>query len=97
MDFSYILAFIAALILGIGKGGIKGTSVLAVTLMVLAFGAKSSTGIILPLLITGDILAVIYFKKYTKWKYLINFLPWMLVGVVTVSYTHLTLPTILLV
>ena len=92
MEFNLILAFIAAFLLGVGKGGIKGISILTVTLMVLAYGAKSSTGIILPLLIAGDIMAVIYFKKYTKWKYLVHFLPWMLVGVVIASLVGKDLP-----
>lgn len=92
MEFNLILAFLAAFLLGVGKGGIKGISILTVTLMVLAFGAKSSTGIILPLLIAGDIMAVLYFKKYTKWKYLVHFLPWMLVGVVVASLVGKDLP-----
>lgn len=92
MEYSIILAFIAAFLIGVSKGGIKGISILNVTLMVLAYGAKASTGIVVPLLIIGDILAVIYFKKYTKWKYLVNFLPWMLVGVVIASFVGKELP-----
>jgi len=92
MDHSIILAFVAAFLIGVGKGGIKGISVLNVTLMALAYGAKNSTGIVLPLLIIGDIMAVLYFKKYTKWKYLVNFLPWMLVGVVVASFVGKNLP-----
>ncbi|MFK7978928.1 MAG: sulfite exporter TauE/SafE family protein [Saprospiraceae bacterium] len=92
MEFNLILAFTAAFLLGVGKGGIKGLSILTVTLMALAYGAKSSTGIILPLLIVGDIMAVIYFKKYTKWKYLVHFLPWMLVGVVIASFVGKDIP-----
>ena len=92
MEFNLILAFLAAFLLGVGKGGIKGISILTVTLMALVYGAKNSTGIILPLLIAGDIMAVIYFKKYTKWKYLVHFLPWMLVGVVVASFIGKDLP-----
>jgi len=92
MEFNLILAFTAAFLLGIGKGGIKGLSILTVTLMALAYGAKSSTGIILPLLIVGDIMAVIYFKKHTQWKYLIHFLPWLLVGVVIASFVGKDIP-----
>jgi len=92
MDYTLILAFLAAFVVGVSKGGIKGISILSVTLMALAFGAKNSTGIILPLLIVGDILAVIYFKKYTKWRYLINFLPWMLVGVLVATYVGKDIP-----
>lgn len=92
MDDVILLAFLAAFLIGVGKGGLKGMSILTVTLMALVYGAKASTGIILPLLIIGDILAVIYFKKHTKWKYLINFLPWMLVGVVIASFVGKDLP-----
>ncbi len=92
MDSTLILAFIAAFTLGVNKGGIKGINILSVTLLVLAFGAKNSTGIMVPLLISGDILAVIYFKKYTKWKYLVNFLPWMFVGVLIATYVGKDIP-----
>lgn len=92
MEFNLILAFIASFFLGVGKGGVKGLTILTVTLMALAYGAKNSTGIILPLLIVGDIMAVLYFKKYTKWKYLVHFLPWMLVGVILASVVGKELP-----
>ena len=35
----------------------------------------------MPLLICGDILAVIYYKRHVKWIYLIKLLPWMVLGV----------------
>ncbi|MEM1122500.1 MAG: sulfite exporter TauE/SafE family protein [Bacteroidota bacterium] len=85
MDYAFILALLSEFFIGVGKGGIKGISILFVTLMALAYGAKSSTGIILPLLISGDILAVIYYKRHTKWKYLLNFLPFMLIGVLVAT------------
>ena len=92
MDYTLLLGFIAAFIIGISKGGIKGIGILSVTLMALAYGAKNSTGIILPLLIIGDIFAVIYFKKYTKWRYLVHFLPWMIVGVIVATLVGKDLP-----
>lgn len=94
MDSTLILAGLAAFLIGVSKGGLKGISILTVTLMVLAFEAKRSTGIILPLFILGDIFAVIYFKKHTKWKYLIHFLPWMIVGVLIATYVGKDLPEV---
>ena len=76
-----MIAFSAALILGIAKSGIKGLAILIVTGLALIYGAKESTGILMPLLICGDILAVIYYKRYVKWVYLIKLLPWMVAGV----------------
>ncbi|AIY12520.1 MULTISPECIES: sulfite exporter TauE/SafE family protein [Cellulophaga] len=78
---SWILAFLAAIILGISKSGIKGIAIIIVTLMAIAFGARESTGLIVPLLIVGDIFAVIYYNRHAQWKYIIRFLPWMISGV----------------
>ncbi|WP_158974883.1 sulfite exporter TauE/SafE family protein [Cellulophaga sp. L1A9] len=78
---SWILAFLAAIILGISKSGIKGIAIIIVTLMAIAFGAKESTGLIVPLLIAGDIFAVIYYNRHTQWRYILRFLPWMISGV----------------
>ena len=76
-----MIAFSAALLLGIAKSGIKGLAILIVTGLALVYGAKESTGILMPLLICGDILAVIYYKRHVKWVYLIKLLPWMVAGV----------------
>ena len=80
---SWILAFFAALILGISKSGIKGIAIIIVTLMALAFGAKESTGLIVPLLVVGDIFAVIYYNRHAQWSYIYRFLPWMICGVLS--------------
>lgn len=77
---AWILAFGATFIIGLSKAGIKGIAVLNVTLMALAFGAKESTGMVVPLLILADIFAVIYYNRYTQWKYVFKVLPWMVFG-----------------
>ena len=81
LSFAFIIAFSAALLMGISKSGIKGLAVLIVMGLALVYGAKESTGILMPLLICGDILAVIYYKRHVKWAYLIKLLPWMVAGV----------------
>jgi uncharacterized membrane protein YfcA len=78
---AWTLAFLAAFVVGVSKGGIKGIDVLTVTLMALAFESKASTGILVPLLIMGDIFAVIYYNRHAQWKYVFRFLPWMIGGV----------------
>lgn len=79
---AWAFAFFGALVLGISKAGIKGIAIISVTCMALAFGSKQSTGLILPMLILGDIFAVIYYNKHTQWKYIAKFLPWMVLGVI---------------
>lgn len=78
---SWVLAATATFLLGISKAGLKGMSIFNVTLMALAFGSKASTGLFVPLLIVGDIFAVIYYNQHTQWKYILRFLPWMILGI----------------
>tara|TARA_R110000868_G_scaffold13102_4_gene61648 strand:- start:2880 stop:3635 length:756 start_codon:yes stop_codon:yes gene_type:complete len=78
---AWVLALTATFVIGISKAGIKGIAIINVTLMALAFGAKESTGLIVPLLVVGDAFAVIYYNRHAQWKYIIAFLPWMILGV----------------
>ena len=79
---AWALAITAAIVIGLSKAGIKGIAIVNVTLMALAFDAKESTGIVVPLLIFGDIFAVIYYNRHANWSYIFRFLPWILVGIV---------------
>lgn len=75
------LAIAGALILGLAKAGFKGTGVIIVMLLALAFESKASTGIMMPLLIVGDTFAVIYYYRHTQWSLLWRLLPWVIAGV----------------
>ena len=77
----FLLAFLAAFLLGMGKAGIKGFGVLIVLIMALVFGGKPSTGVLIPLMIVADIFAVFYYHRHTQWKYLVKLLPTMFLGV----------------
>jgi len=78
---TWVLAFTAAFLIGMSKAGLKGLSLFNVTLLAIAFGAKSSTGIIMPFLVLGDVLAVVYYNRHAQWKPILNILPWMVVGI----------------
>lgn len=78
---NFFLAFLASLLLGMGKAGFKGLGVLIVLLMALVFGGKSSTGVLIPLMILADIFAVIHYNRHTQWIYLRKLLPTMILGV----------------
>jgi len=77
---------LAAFLLGLSKSGIKGISIVIVALLVFVFGARSSTGILLPMLIIGDVFAVIYYNRHAEWKYLIKLLPPMAIGVLVATW-----------
>ena len=91
-SLAFLIAMACALLLGISKSGIKGLAVLIVTGLALIYGAKESTGIIMPLLICGDIFAVIYYKRHVKWIYLLKLLPWMVAGVLAGVFFGKDLP-----
>lgn len=78
---AWILAVAGAFVVGLSKSGIKGIEIINVTLMALAFGARNSTGLVVPLLIIADVFAVIYYNRHTNWSYIVRFLPWMLLGI----------------
>jgi hypothetical protein len=54
----WILAVAAALGVGIGKAGLAGMSMFHVLVFAFLFGARASTGVVLPLLLVGDVAAV---------------------------------------
>lgn len=84
--FNTILTFIAAVLMGMSKAGLKGIDVLTVTIMSFVFGAKASTGVVLPLLLIGDVMSVFYYNRHTKWYYLKKLIPWVLIGLIIAAY-----------
>ncbi|MEJ0101385.1 MAG: hypothetical protein WDO19_02010 [Bacteroidota bacterium] len=72
---------LAAFIVGLSKAGLKGIDMLNVTLMAIVFGSKASTGIVLPLLCTADIMAVIYYHRHAQWPHFRRLVPWMMAGI----------------
>lgn len=78
---AWMVAIAGSFLLGVAKGGIKGFGAIITTMIALVFGSKASTGIIMPLLIVGDIFAVIYYNRHAQWAYLWKLMPWMVIGV----------------
>jgi uncharacterized membrane protein YfcA len=68
------------LVVGMSKTGISGLTTVMVPVIALIFGAKESTGIVLPMLCFADLMAVIYYRRSAEWKYIFRLLPWALTG-----------------
>jgi uncharacterized membrane protein YfcA len=81
------LFLISALVLGLSKAGLSGISLSIIPVMALIFGAKESTGVLLPMLIAADIMAVIYYHRNAVWKHIIRILPWIAVGILIAVIT----------
>ena len=76
------MAACAAFVLGLSKAGFKGLGFLVVTLLALAYEAKSSTGILLPIINMADFFAIYYYRNDVRWKTIKQLLPWMMIGVI---------------
>jgi uncharacterized protein len=79
----WLCAVLGALMVGISKAGIMGLSILSVALFTHVFpSSKQASGLVLPLLIFGDIVAVLSYRTHTQWRYLLKLMPWTATGVV---------------
>lgn len=86
------MAATAVFLMGVSKAGLKGMSIFNVTLMALAFGSRASTGLFIPLLLVGDVFAVVYYNRHTQWKYILKFIPWMILGILVGAMIGKDLP-----
>jgi uncharacterized protein len=77
----WALALAGALGMGISKAGFPGMSLVHVVVFAFIFGGRTSTGIILPMLIAADVVAVRSFRQHAQWTYIWRMLPATLVGI----------------
>lgn len=71
-----------ALGIGLNKGGLTGLGILPVLLFAVVLDPRQSTGFVLPLLIIGDICAVVIYHRVVLWKVFWSLLPPALVGII---------------
>lgn len=67
--------------IGISKSGLPGVSLLHVVLFAQLFPGLASTGVVLPMLVAGDVGAVALYRRHAQWKYIARTLPPAIVGV----------------
>lgn len=75
-------ACLAALFLGSSKSGFGGMAIIGILLMTRIIPARESTGVILPMLIMADFMAVAVFSRFAVWRHLIRLLIPTFLGVV---------------
>lgn len=77
---------LAALLVGLAKNGVPGLGVLVVPLMAYAFPARDSVGVLLPLLVVGDILAIALYRRHAQWRKLLGLLPYVVAGMLAAAF-----------
>lgn len=80
--FEWVIILICGMLIGMSKVGVPGVSMIVVPALVFIFGAKPSTGVLLPILMMADLFGVAYYRRHANWHYLGRVLPWAVVGLV---------------
>lgn len=76
-----VMLCIVSLSIGMGKTGLTSINLPSVAIMAHLFGAKISTGIILPILMIGDMIGVALYVKYIKLKDVLKFIQPAIIGI----------------
>lgn len=77
----WLLAVLGAFCIGFAKAGFSGAGFANVLIMAWLFGAKESTGVVLPMLICGDILSVLVYHQHARWATIRAMLPPTVIGI----------------
>ena len=78
----FLIAAFAVFVIGLAKSSVPAAATMPVGLFALVIPAKLSVGAILPLLILGDIIALLAFRKAGRWDIVIKILPSVFVGMI---------------
>lgn len=79
-DWAWVVLFVMALFVGMSKTGVQGLTILTIPLLAMAFGAKPSTGLMLPVLCLADLIGVGYYRRKAEWRYIVRLLPTTIAG-----------------
>jgi len=74
---------LCAIGIGMAKTGLGGLGMIVVPVMANIFGAKSSTGILLLLLIMADFFGVRYYHMHADMRQLVKLIPSTIIGIIT--------------
>lgn len=72
----------AALLVGFSKTAVSGANTVSLAIFAAVLPARESTGVLLPILIVGDVLAVLTYRRHAHWPTLWRLFPAVAVGVV---------------
>ncbi|MHB9857734.1 sulfite exporter TauE/SafE family protein [Streptomyces sp. YIM S03343] len=73
---------LAALLVGFSKTAVSGANTISLAIFAAVLPARASTGVLLPLLICGDVLAVATYRRHAHWPTLWRLFPAVAAGVV---------------
>ena len=78
----WALLALGAFLVGLSKTGVAGLGILTVVIFASILPPKASVGVVLPILISADVVAVAAFRRHADWGQLVRLFPWACAGVV---------------
>ena len=78
----WLVVGLCAFLAGVSKTGLPGLGILHVPLMAMVLPARQSTGVLLGMLILGDLFAATYYRRRAEWKHVLRPLPAAFAGIV---------------
>jgi uncharacterized membrane protein YfcA len=72
----------AAALVGFSKTAVNGANTVSLAVFAAVLPARESTGVLLPLLLVGDAVAVVAYRRHAHWPTLLRLFPAVAVGVV---------------
>ena len=80
--WQWLLGTFCAFMIGVAKTGAPGVGTMVAPLMVLMVGdARMATAWALPVLVTADVFAVVYWRRHAEVHQLFSLIPWVLAGI----------------
>lgn len=78
---AWVALAVGAVMIGLSKAALPGAGTIAVVLFAAALPAKQSTGTILLLLIVGDALALLLYRRHANVRALLRLIPTVIAGI----------------
>jgi uncharacterized membrane protein YfcA len=85
--WKWVIGAFCAFNIGLAKTGMPGLGIMAIPLFVLTVGdARLSAGWLLPVLLTADVFAIVYYRRHAAANRLFALLPWVVLGLAAGAY-----------
>ncbi|WAU83778.1 sulfite exporter TauE/SafE family protein [Streptomyces sp. Qhu-G9] len=80
--WEFVALAAAAMLVGFSKTAVSGANTVSLAIFAAVLPARASTGVLLPILIVGDVLAVLTYRRHAHWPTLWKLFPAVAAGVV---------------
>ncbi len=72
---------IAAVCVGLDKGGLKPLTIVAIYLLTTSIGARTTLAVVAPIMFAGEIFPAYYYRSFADTSLVKRIMPWILLGI----------------